>query len=280
MLPLAPTTELWLALVACSSTSTCAYTPRVFALAPVVDLAGGVEEREKIAPVHTRVTTRRGLALIAPSTTPIVYRGTTSAPRYPMSGADLDTADRDPHEAAACRAGRIGFANVPVARSVQPASGYLGARAKAACATLLHRSREDVPANGDRMKTGNAALSLILEEIIEAVAVRVAEKLGQSPLTAVYTTHKRGPHFPGKTRDWMLRVIKTMPGAQRIGRDWTIRAADYDAWASAEDTRRCANPRPLARALALRSEVEADDEDEDARLEKSIAAMGFRRSKR
>lgn len=72
----------------------------------------------------------------------------------------------------------------------------------------------------------------------------------------------------------MLRVIKTMPGAQKIGRDWTIRAADYEAWATAEDIRRCANQPPGTDAPELPL-----DDSLDAQVERSIAAAGFRRSK-
>jgi hypothetical protein len=96
---------------------------------------------------------------------------------------------------------------------------------------------------------GNATLHLMLDELIEAVAERVAKKLGRpSEVTVVYTTHKSGPNIPGKTREWMLRRIKTMPGSRRVGRDWTIRATDYETWAAAQD---CSRVRSRAPSLPM-----------------------------
>ncbi len=82
-----------------------------------------------------------------------------------------------------------------------------------------------------------------LDRLVEAIADRVASRLGTSAKT-VYSTSTRGPNIPGKSRSWALRHMKTMPGARKVGRDWTISADDYDAWARAQDTARCRKPAP------------------------------------
>lgn len=84
--------------------------------------------------------------------------------------------------------------------------------------------------------------------MIEAVADRVARKLGHGT-AVVYTTHKSGPHIPGKTRSWMLRHVQAMPGARKVGRDWTIAASDFDAYAAAKDTSRMRKPATLHKTV-------------------------------
>lgn len=55
-----------------------------------------------------------------------------------------------------------------------------------------------------------------------------------------YTTHKGGPHLPGKSRHWMVRNARTIPGAHKVGRDWIVPRAAYEAWLTALDARQCA----------------------------------------
>lgn len=89
-------------------------------------------------------------------------------------------------------------------------------------------------------------LDKVLEELADRVAERVAQKLGHVAV-AVYTTAKRGPHIPGKSRAWMLKHARSMPGARKVGRDWIIGADDYQRWAAAKDAgRRAALPSPAA----------------------------------
>jgi hypothetical protein len=45
-----------------------------------------------------------------------------------------------------------------------------------------------------------------------------------------YTSRKGGPYIPGKSRAWMLRHARTIPGARKIGRDWVIKASDFEAY--------------------------------------------------
>lgn len=83
----------------------------------------------------------------------------------------------------------------------------------------------------------NVSIDGLLEMLAERLAERVAAKLGHVAV-AVYTTAKRGPHCPGKSRTWMLRNVRSMPGAKKVGRDWLISAEDYQRWAAAKDAGR------------------------------------------
>jgi len=127
----------------------------------------------------------------------------------------------------------------------------------------------------------NLAIDTFLDQLVEAVAERVAKKLGGAvnpALPARYTTNKAGPHIPGKTRRWMREHIKSMPGARRVGRDWEISAADYEAWATAEDARRCESairPRRPARGAV----VSAPATSKEAAALRAIEAAGFRQVK-
>ncbi len=86
-------------------------------------------------------------------------------------------------------------------------------------------------------------LSRLLDLLADAIAERIVARVGTATKT-VYTTSKRGPHCPGKSRDWMLRHIKNMAGARKVGRDWEIDATDFAQWARARDTDRCRRPAP------------------------------------
>lgn len=82
-----------------------------------------------------------------------------------------------------------------------------------------------------------------IDQLAAALAPRIAALLGSSAKT-VYSTSKLGPYCPGKSKGWMVRNLKIMPGARKIGRDWTITGEDYDAWCRAQDTARCRKPQP------------------------------------
>ncbi len=138
---------------------------------------------------------------------------------------------------------------------------------------------------------GPVNLDTLLDEIADRVAERLLPKLKSisPPAAVVYTTHKSGPHIPRKSRRWMLEHISKMPGARKVGRDWLISAADYDAWQAAEDARRCAlaaKPKPprgvKAAVLALPSNDISYPNDEaelQQRMERSLHAQGLRRSR-
>jgi hypothetical protein len=130
------------------------------------------------------------------------------------------------------------------------------------------------------MTTGTEALQSILDEIEEAVAERLASKLGppQAGLPVVYTTNKRGPHPPGKTRRWLSDRIKSMPGARKVGRDWEISLANYEAWATAADRARVRSSDPPRRPPLAKVES-VDDAELMRRVQQSLQASGYRRSK-
>jgi len=85
--------------------------------------------------------------------------------------------------------------------------------------------------NADRMA---AAITASLR----TAAAEELSPLLEGPAT-VYTTNKIGPHLPGKTRSWMITNVKRMPGRRKVGRDWIISPADYQAWLTDQDTTAC-----------------------------------------
>lgn len=74
----------------------------------------------------------------------------------------------------------------------------------------------------------------VLDELAERVAAKVLAKLSAAP--SFYGTGKGATLPPGKTRAWALRTLKTIPGARKVGRDWVVSVADFDAWASDRDS--------------------------------------------
>lgn len=80
----------------------------------------------------------------------------------------------------------------------------------------------------------SAAFEAILDLLADRLADRLLARTG-GVQKVVYSTSKRGPHIPGKSRTWMLRHVRTMPGARRVGRDWCIDATDFDRWATVKD---------------------------------------------
>lgn len=117
-----------------------------------------------------------------------------------------------------------------------------------------------------------------LDAMAEIIADRVMSKLLARGIVNVagpkaYTTHKNGPHVPGKTRRWMKDHLKAIAGARKVGRDWEIDVADYDAWAKADDRK----------TNASRASNDVSSATDDAALrheaQRALKAAGFRRSK-
>lgn len=110
-------------------------------------------------------------------------------------------------------------------------------------------------------------MSSALDALLDELATRVADKLAvrlASPSTH-YGTGKAATLPPGKSRQWALRTLKTIPGAYQIGRDWVVRIEDFEAWLTAKDTakfRRGTKPKGV---------------DVDALADLALAKAGFRR---
>lgn len=129
----------------------------------------------------------------------------------------------------------------------------------------------------------------MLTEIAERVADIIVARLA-APSTH-YGTGKAATLPPGKSRAWALRNVKTIPGARKIGRDWIVSVADFDAWMSDQDTERCRNSaRPandVAPAFHQSLEMAVSDEamSKEERAERwesagrSLDAQGFRRTR-
>jgi hypothetical protein len=82
--------------------------------------------------------------------------------------------------------------------------------------------------------------------LAEEIAKRVAERLGSGRMADIYTTRKGGPHIPGKSRDWMLRRVKEMPGARKVDKDWQIARTDFEQWLTNQDAIMCRRAVPTA----------------------------------
>lgn len=127
----------------------------------------------------------------------------------------------------------------------------------------------------------DALLELIRAEI-KPLADAVSRLSATPAAPLIYTTHKSGPHLPGKSRRWMLDHVEKMPGAQKAGRDWTISAVDFSKWLADEDARlaRERTARRLKKAPAIPPLPPANDVDSlDAYVNVLLDEAGFRRSK-
>jgi hypothetical protein len=130
-----------------------------------------------------------------------------------------------------------------------------------------------------RMMKSNLAWASLFDELVEAVAERVAKKVAPTPTPPVtYTTNKRGPHFPGRSRRWMLDHIRSMPGARKIGRNWEISATDYEAWKSHEDAAQVRAASGAARRSGTGAVRSVDVDELTERAKSSLRAAGYRRS--
>jgi len=107
--------------------------------------------------------------------------------------------------------------------------------------------------------------------LADRIADRVAERLGSGRTADIYTTRKGGPHAPGKSRDWMLRRVKEMPGARKIGKDWQITRADYESWLAGQDTAAC--------RAAASAPVSVTPNNIRSIAEAALARAGFRATK-
>lgn len=111
-------------------------------------------------------------------------------------------------------------------------------------------------------------LEPLLNAFAEIVAKKVLVALQSAPTaTTAYTTAKGGPNPPGKTRAWAVRMVKTMPGAKKVGRDWVISIVDYERWVQAMDSSRTRrhNERPTT--------------EEEMLADRCLAEAGFRATK-
>ncbi len=110
------------------------------------------------------------------------------------------------------------------------------------------------------------------EALADHIAERVADRLGSGRTADIYTTRKGGPHIPGKSRDWMLRRIKEMPGARNVGKDWQITHADYERWLTERDMTKC-------KAAARPTGVNKTPSNVRDLAEAALARAGFRATK-
>lgn len=164
------------------------------------------------------------------------------------------------------------------ARASVASSSILG-EAEAEPPSPVRNARDEYGVNHDVLFAGLAELAKLFARHL---APPVHHTAPSAPL--VYTTNKRGPHLPGKSRRWMLEQIPSMPGAHKVGRDWSIRAVDYDAWVTAEDARRCklAGLKKVSTAARKASNDISNEEDEAEllrRAESSLRAQSLRRSR-
>jgi hypothetical protein len=140
---------------------------------------------------------------------------------------------------------------------------------------LSNSARRDLNENDDFIVVPLAAMRAVVESVIrmafdQALAGRVAEivaaQLGTVAGTEIYSTSKVGPRIPGKSRDWMLRHVKDMKGALKVGRDWQISRTDLIAWQRARDaTQVRGSPK---RAIML--------PDDEALADEALRNAGYR----
>ena len=120
-----------------------------------------------------------------------------------------------------------------------------------------------------------AVLEELLDELAERLAVKVLARL--TAPAGHYGTGRAATLPPGKSRAWALRTLKTIPGARKVGRDWVVGVDDFDAWASEQDTKRCAEKSaapPRRRPVVASSSLTMTE-----RADRSLAASGFRRTR-
>ena len=79
-----------------------------------------------------------------------------------------------------------------------------------------------------------SALDAVLEELAELVAAKVLARMAAP--SSHYGAGRAATHPPGKSRAWALRMLKTIPGARQVGRDWIVAVSDFEAWLTDQDT--------------------------------------------
>ncbi len=120
----------------------------------------------------------------------------------------------------------------------------------------------------------------LMVEIVAEAASRLARFFksaahGSSPVaplvaaTDYYTSRKSGPHIPGKSRSWMLRQVRSIPGARKIGRDWVIKVSDFESYLVEQDTAR------IKKAYGAKASTDSTDE---ALVEEAMQINGLRRN--
>jgi len=115
----------------------------------------------------------------------------------------------------------------------------------------------------------------LLDELAERVVAKILARLAAP--AGHYGTGRAATLPPGKSRAWALRTLKTISGARKVGRDWIVSVDDFDAWASEQDTKRCAakSSAPPRRPAGVASSPLTLTE----RADRSLAASGFRRTR-
>jgi hypothetical protein len=114
----------------------------------------------------------------------------------------------------------------------------------------------------------------VLDELAELVAARVLAKLS-APTTHYSSASKSGALPPGKSRAWALRNLQLVPGARKVGRDWVVAVADFDAWAAEKDSERLARKQTTKdRASGIRH---TGDIEIERLANESLARAGMRR---
>ncbi len=121
-----------------------------------------------------------------------------------------------------------------------------------------------------------SVLDTLVAAIAERVAAIVLEKLGSA--TTHYGTSKSAALPPGKTRAWAMRNLRAIPGAKKIGRDWTISVEDFDAWLSERDAARHVR-KSLGEGHARPHASNDVDDDFAAMIEADVRAAGYRRTR-
>ena len=112
------------------------------------------------------------------------------------------------------------------------------------------------------------AFAAVLDELAELVAAKVLAKLS-APTSHYSTASRSGTLPPGKSRAWALRTLKLVPGARKVGRDWVVSVADFEAWAAEKDSER------LARS-GIHRIVRDTPSDVAALVEQGLRESGFR----
>jgi hypothetical protein len=122
-------------------------------------------------------------------------------------------------------------------------------------------------------------LVALLDVVADRVASRVEDRLVERGLVGAtfYTTAKGGALPPGRTRRWLMRNAKLVPGARKEGRNWIVSRTDWEHFAAARDEeqvrarvqRAAARPRECAHSGV---DSRAVDELADA----ALIAAGYR----
>ncbi len=120
----------------------------------------------------------------------------------------------------------------------------------------------------------DAGFDAVLDALAERVATKVLARLAGP--TEHYGTSKSAVLPPGKSRAWAVRNVRRIPGAMKVGRDWIVPVAAFDAWLTEEDLRRCgAAPAPKGAFVPDSTSHPSLAE----RADRTLLAAGLRRTR-